>query len=149
MMRLWSVLLLAGVAVASAAEDKKDDAAKDELKKFEGTWELVSAERDVVKAPADSLKGMKAIAKGDMLTLTKDGNAFLELKITIDPTKKPKTIDATSTKGDDKGMMAVGIYELDGDTLTICLNRGKERPTEFTTKKDSGCTLYVYKREKK
>src|SRR5437773_10911288 len=44
MMRLLGVLLAAGAVLAIAADDKKDDAAKDELKKFEGTWQRVAGE---------------------------------------------------------------------------------------------------------
>jgi uncharacterized protein (TIGR03067 family) len=148
MMRLCGVLFAAMAVLPLAADEKKDDAAKEELKKLEGTWELVTAERDAVRMPADGPKGMKAVVKGNILTFAKGDEVFAESTIAIDPTKKPKTIDATSTKNDDKGKIVIGIYELEGDNLKLCLARGKERPTEFSTKKDSGCTLYVYKRAK-
>jgi hypothetical protein len=44
----------------------------------------------------------------------------------------------------------LGIYKLDGDTLTICLEaRGNERPTEFATKEGSVANLIVLKRVQK
>jgi uncharacterized protein (TIGR03067 family) len=158
MMRLWGVLLLAGLALIAGAallgggaraiaDDKKDDAAKEEMKKFEGNWQLVASERDGEKAPADVIKTAKAATKAGKVTLSVDGKTVLEADFTIDPTKKPKTIDATPTTGTDKGKKSLGIYEFDGDTLKICYSE-KERPTEFTAKKGSGNTLDVYKREK-
>ena len=149
MVRLLGVLLVAGAALAVAADDKKDD-AKDELKKFEGTWVLVSSERDGEKAPAEELKKVmpKAVVKGDKVTLSVGDKTVMEAEFTIDPTKKPKTIDSTATTGPDKGKKTLGIYEIDGDTFKICYNE-KERPKEFSAKKGSGNTLDTYTREKK
>jgi uncharacterized protein (TIGR03067 family) len=48
-----------------------------------------------------------------------------------------------------KGQVVVGIYELDGDTLRVCLpepGTGKERPTEFSGKQ--GRSLTIYERRK-
>ncbi len=42
-----------------------------------------------------------------------------------------------------------GICALTGETLKVCLGlRGKERPTEFESKPDSGRILFVFQREK-
>ena len=46
----------------------------------------------------------------------------------------------TDTKGEKKGKKTKGIYSLDGeDTLKMAMpvDEKAERPTEFTTKKDS------------
>jgi uncharacterized protein (TIGR03067 family) len=153
MMRLWGVLLLAGGALVvggalATADDKKDDAVKEEMKKFDGTWQLVSSERDGEKAPAEAIKTAKAVGKAGKVTMSVEGKTVMEADFTVDPTQKPKTIDATATSGPDKGKKSLGIYEFDGDMLKICYSE-KERPKEFSTKKGSGCTLDVYKREKK
>ena len=50
MKRIFGMLLLAGAALAVAADDKKDD-AKAELKKFEGNWTAVSFKKDGKKSP--------------------------------------------------------------------------------------------------
>jgi hypothetical protein len=42
-----------------------------------------------------------------------------------------------------------GIYEIDGDTLRICVaKKGKERPKTFESKEGSGHVLTVMKRVK-
>jgi uncharacterized protein (TIGR03067 family) len=149
MMRLCGVLLAAGAVLALAADEKKDD-AKDELKKFDGTWVLVSSEKDGEKAPEEALKKVmpKAVSKDGTVTFFSDGKEQGQATFTVDPTKKPKTMDATMTTGPDKGKKSLGIYEMEGDTLKICYNE-KERPKEFSAKKGSGNTLDTYKREKK
>jgi hypothetical protein len=44
----------------------------------------------------------------------------------------------------------LGIYEIDGTVYKYCLApAGKPRPTEFVSKKGSGHSLGVSKREKK
>jgi uncharacterized protein (TIGR03067 family) len=158
MMRLWGGLLLAGLALIAGAallgggaraiaDDKKDDAAKDEMKKLDGNWQLVASEHDGEKAPAEAIKTAKVATKAGKVTMSVDGKTVMEADFTIDPTKKPKTIDATATTGADKGKKTLGIYEFDGDTFKVCYSE-KERPTEFSAKKGSGNTLDVYKREK-
>jgi uncharacterized protein (TIGR03067 family) len=60
---------------------------------------------------------------------------------TVDASKNPKHFDMkTST-----GRVILGIYKLEGDTLTHCIGSGK-RPTEFTSD-DAG--LIVWKRAPK
>ena len=146
MKRLFGVMLLAGAALAVGADDKKDDAAKEELKKMEGTWLLVSGESNGEVMPAEMVKTIKAVLKGDKLSIHFGDKMVFEGTMTVDPTKKPKTMDTVMTADKTKG---VAIYELDGDSFKICVGNKGERPKEFTGKKDSGCSLYVYKREKK
>jgi uncharacterized protein (TIGR03067 family) len=66
----------------------------------------------------------------------------------MDPGKTPKAIDLTVTEGPQKGQTFHGIYKLEGDTYSVCPNvePGKDRPTEFATRPDSGLMLVVWKR---
>ena len=62
----------------------------------------------------------KRVAKDGETTITFRGQVNFKAKFTIDPTKKPKTIDYKMTEGPTKGKTHLGIYELDGDTVKFC-----------------------------
>lgn len=67
----------------------------------------------------------------------------------MDGAKNPKTIDMIFTEGPEKGKTSLGIYELDGDNLKICLGLvGRDRPKEYLTKQNSGHALETLEREK-
>jgi uncharacterized protein (TIGR03067 family) len=61
------------------------------------------------------------------------------LSISVDPTKSPKLISLIplNDKMEDDGYQPIrlGIYELKGDTLTIC--SGADRPDSFEVVPDS------------
>jgi uncharacterized protein (TIGR03067 family) len=146
MKRLCGVLLvLASAALASGADDKKDNAANEELRKFEGTWALVSLEIDGKPAerPFD-----KVVIKDDKATFSLGDKVIVEVTFSVDPTKNPKTMDATTTSGPDKGKKTFCIYELDGDNLKVCMPEGEQRPKELSAKEGSKCSLFVWKRMK-
>jgi uncharacterized protein (TIGR03067 family) len=68
----------------------------------------------------------------------------------LDTSRKPRTIDTEQIVGEHRGKILQGIYELNGDTLRVCLAPpGKERPTEFSARAGSGNSLAVYRRERK
>lgn len=149
-MLLAIALLFAGSGVSG---DAQEGAFKKELKAMAGTWRPIYGETDGNKAPEERLKessitrdeaGKVVARRGDMIVL--EG-----MVKTIGATKKPKTVDTEVTAGEHKGKTIQGIYEIDGDTLRVCVALpGKgERPTEFSAKAGSGCNLTVYKRDKK
>ena len=143
------VLSLLAVCCLVAAEPAPD-AIKKEMALFDGEWSMVSGERDGLALPDEVVKGAKRVAKDGETTVTIGGSTFLKAKYTVDPTKKPKTIDYTLTDGANKGKTQLGIYEIDGDSLKFCFaGPGAERPTDFTAKADSGRTLSVWKQEAK
>ena len=53
------------------------------------------------------------------------------------------------TEGPEKGNTSLGIYQLEGDDLKLCLTiTAKDRPAEFAAKPKSGLGIEVLKREK-
>jgi uncharacterized protein (TIGR03067 family) len=82
-------------------------------------------------------------------TLRSDDKEMNKGTSTIDPRKKPKTIDFTITEGEGKGNEHLGIYELGEKTRKLCFaSPGKERPTEFSSAPGSGQILVTFEREK-
>lgn len=135
------------VSLAWAAEG--DPAVKKDMAQLQGEWSMVSGSADGQPMPESMLKEMKRICHGDETTTTMAGQLFLKAKITIDPSKKPKTIDYRMIGGFTKGKTQLGVYEVDGDTFKSCFGApGSKRPTDFTSQPGDGRTLSVWKRQK-
>jgi len=134
----------------AAAADEKHAAIKKDRKKYEGTWRVISLEANGNKSPEGDAKKITVVNKADgTWILQVDGEKITEGTSEIDPTQKPKTIDFMATEGDQKGKIALGIYELSDDTRKLCYAPpGKDRPSEFAAPADSGHTLVLFKREK-
>ncbi len=134
------------ISSACAAEDQT--VAKD-MTRLEGEWTMVSGSADGQPMPAPMVAQMKRICKADETITTMGGETFMKAKFSIDPSKKPKTIDYLMTEGFTKGSRQLGIYEVEGDTFKSCFSKpGAERPSDFTSKAGDGRTLSVWKREK-
>jgi uncharacterized protein (TIGR03067 family) len=94
--------------------------------------------------PKERLKQVKLIFQGDKYALTsaterEDGTFILDI------VRDPRTITTVIKKGTAKDI-ALGIYHLEADKLTVCFAPcGKERPTGFTSKPEG--TLFVLKRQ--
>jgi uncharacterized protein (TIGR03067 family) len=143
---LGSLVAVAGLLIA--APGTKDE--KDDLKKFEGSWVFSSWDHAGHALPAEARETAKLTIKGDKYSfefndLTEEGT------IKLDPGKKPATIDLAITDGEDKGKSQVGIYKIDGNTITVCLAApgSKDRPTEFKSTEENGHILATLKRAKK
>jgi erythromycin esterase len=83
-------------------------------------------------------------------TVKSAANVLSEGSYRIDPAARPRAIDVTITQGAYRGQILQGIYDLDADTLRVCLAmKGGPRPTEMVSKPGSGYTLTVHRLIKK
>lgn len=148
---LWSLLPRSSrsqrlVNAPSATRPAMTPAGKEELEKFQGTWEFVSLEVDGDPKPDADFKKYTAEFRGDQWIVSEGTNIAAQSTIVLDPNANPKTIDAFPPPG--KGQPIHGIYLLERDKLTIC-DRGEDngdRPTGFGPEPNSGLVLIVYKR---
>jgi uncharacterized protein (TIGR03067 family) len=141
-------LLLGGGLSADDKKGDKEEAVKEEWKRLTGTWEIVRAVRDGEGVPFAKGEGIATIKDGK-LTITVGGKVMSEATLRIDPTTRPKSLDATTSSGPMKGEVSRAIYEVKGDTLRICWALSeKPRPKTFESKKDSWHVLTIYKRVK-
>jgi uncharacterized protein (TIGR03067 family) len=129
-LRAVFILLLAFLI---AADDVKK-AAKKEQEKLQGSWKVVSSEKD--GKPHECTKDAEVVFDGDKLNIQLIGEKPGKGAFKLDPSKDPKWIDCT--------ILGRGIYNVDGDTLRICW--GEERPSESVSKKN--VYLLVLKRTK-
>jgi uncharacterized protein (TIGR03067 family) len=141
---LWPAIATAALAASNGITAQE----KDDAKAIQGTWEAVAGELGGVKQPEDSLPIHQITLKGGKYdrkkSPTPDKGSYK-----VDPGKKPRAIDLTTTEGPGKGVTVFAIYELKGDELRVCYDlQGETRPTEFKTKKGTSLHLVTYKRAK-
>jgi len=131
--RLFALALVALLfCLAASSQARQDNKDKDALA---GSWTVTKAEEN--GKAVDELAKAKVTLKGDTkdslkmtvkLAMEKDA---VDLTVTIDPGKTPKSIDVRQADNKDP---AQGIYELgkDGKTLKLCVqDPGGKRPGEF------------------
>lgn len=149
MARSRLLILAAGLLVAIVAV--KAHAGGSDLKKLVGSWVLLHGGKHdgtvVTEEEAKKLNHTMVIV-GNVHTVKAFGKTFKGTH-TLDETKTPKTVDFVHTEGPLKGKTFLGIYELKGDDLRICLARpGEPRPTDLSHKKGSGHEFHHWKRAK-
>jgi uncharacterized protein (TIGR03067 family) len=143
-------ILLTAIATIASAGDDKDKAIKRDRKQIEGTWRVVAFEVDGNKGTEEDAKKLTVVNGSDgTWSLRSEDKEMSKGTSTIDPTKKPKTIDFTITEGEGKGNQHLGIYELGEKTRKLCFaSPGKERPTEFSSAPGREHILVTFEREK-
>jgi len=134
------------VAIPSATRPVMTPSGREELEKFQGSWEFVSLAVDGEPKPESDFKKYTVMFKGDQWIVSEGTNIAAQTTIVLDPAANPKAIDAFPPPG--KGLPIHGIYSLEGDNLTIC-DRGEdngERPAGFDEEPNAGLVLIVFKR---
>jgi len=144
---LCLILALRCGGIASAADES---AAKCELGLFEGVWSFVQVK-------VDGNDHSQAGHEADRMIIQKDGRYAVVQRpqithgtIKVDPAPSPKHYDITIGDGRLKGLSVPAIYELSGDTLTICMPLGgNERPEALESKPGDHHLFEVFKREQR
>jgi uncharacterized protein (TIGR03067 family) len=140
---LTSAVLLSGGGDISEAI-KKDKAA------LQGTWNVTASASKGEKVPEADLKDLFLIFRGKAILIREGGKTEEKFSFLLDPLKKTKEIDLTLKVGPQKGRIDRGIYQIDGDTLRICIQSNKDslRPREFRSPAGSDLWLVTLQRTK-
>jgi uncharacterized protein (TIGR03067 family) len=126
-----------------------DAAVKKDLDALQGQWTMKSGTADGFELPEVMLPAFRRILKGDELAVMNGDELIMKAKVTLDPTKNPKTIDYEVIDGPSKGAKQLGIYELNGESYKSCFAApDEERPTEFSSKQGDHRTFSIWQRAK-
>ena len=143
MKHIFYICLTAAVSLTAFAAEAPDDA-----KAVQGNWKPVKAElagQPMADAVLKSISLKLDNGKYEVLV----GEAPDKGTYTLDSRSKPRSMVITGTDGPNQGKIFPAIYELKGDTLTICYDlSGKARPTEFKSKPGTRLFLATYKKAK-
>jgi RNA polymerase sigma factor (sigma-70 family) len=121
-----------------------DETPKGDLARLQGRWKLVKLEPAKFQEKQDILWDIKDHTVRVLLK----GEEKLSCDFTLDEKADPKRIDISIPQDSGTIKTALGIYKLEGDTLTICQSRPeRDAPKEFKAAADGPFpSLAVYQR---
>ena len=153
-MRINGFLLLTAGLLLAADANRQDASSQSDLDRLQGTWSTVSIVSDGKtvmheKDPPRPGPATKVAYEGRKWIVKVGDKSVASGVIKVDSTKTPKELDVMDESGVINAKSKLAIFELEGDTYKYCIAlAGKARPTEFASKKGSGHTLIVSKRDK-
>jgi len=110
---------------------------------LQGTWKIVNLEIDGQPMPPGDAQ---VVVSGSSFTTTGMGAKY-QGTMRVDTSVVPHTLDMVFSAGPEEGNTNRGIFKVDGDTWTLCLNMpGGKRPAAFATKPGSGLALETLQR---
>ena len=111
------------------------------LRALEGEWQFESLEVDGTNMPPGAFAASRLLIDGDRFRM-ESTEATYDGIFTVDVDAKPAHIDIEFVEGPEAGEHSYGIFELKGESLTLCLGLvGSARPADFKTSKGSGHAL--------
>jgi uncharacterized protein (TIGR03067 family) len=133
------LVCLLGCRVMSTAD------SADDTKQLQGTWKLVAATYDGAPRMAD----MEWIVDGDRYTIRLNGELHEDPNIfKLDASLKQIDVTHHETPPGTYGGKVKGIYQLSGESLTVCYDlTGQRYPSSFNAKPGSRQVLYEFRRE--
>jgi len=140
------IVVMLAVANLRGVPDRpsKKKPLRDE-ERVQGTWISHVQERDGKKFKAS----VRLVIQGSRWVLTID-NDISKGTFKLNLAAKLKSFDASVTEGFGMGIKAVGIYRLEGDRWTICWTvPERNRPTEFKTRPDDNCYLFIFQKTRR
>jgi uncharacterized protein (TIGR03067 family) len=88
--------------------------------------------------------GVHFVFAGNQVSMVGRGNQAPPMRFVLDSSQEPKAVDFTT----QDGAILRGIYQVDGESLQLCVDFGEggNRPASF--RPEAGNTLFVMRREK-
>lgn len=116
--------------------------SKAELASLQGDWTLVlaSANGQTITPPP----GTRHVV-GDTVSVTINGQLFMQAIFRLDPGTTPKSIDYDVIGGPMDGAKVSGVYKLEGNRFTICMGGpGGSRADDFVARdgKAGSCSVW-------
>jgi uncharacterized protein (TIGR03067 family) len=149
MNRILCVLLVLATPVFIVAGTGED--VRKEFKALQGTWKTVALEAAGKPFPKENIPDFTFIIGADGKSIGRSPQGEYRSTISVDPTKKPKTMDNVHESGTQKGKKQFGVYKLEGDKLTVCMTapgaKEIDRPKDFNSKDSTG-VVFVFERVK-
>lgn len=126
-----------------------EQAIHKDVERMRGTWRMAAMNQEGDSVPlGGNLAKLQLVVDGDRRTVRAGQILYSHAYYRIDPAASPPAIDVFVTQGGSSGQTMLGIYEVSGDRLRVCLaSHGRERPRDFSPKAGSGHVLQELRRE--
>ena len=155
-MRLFAVLVVLALSSFIAAQEPKgkEDLVKTELKRLEGTWDVIEL-KFLTKASTGIMRLTERFQleiAGTVFMVLRDGKEAGRVQFTIDPAQEPKTLEFIDDKKTHKFIYAVEGNQLKLATLKPESSGPIGRPVSFdpqTLADRTSMVVIVLKRAKK
>ncbi len=134
------------MTLLSAPAPVKQDLDRDEFAKVQGTWQIVTAEVSSRPWTKEQLEKAVLTLNGAKFNLA-DADRSVRGSLALNVKQSPKHFNGIAELSQNETIVAYGIYKLDKDTLTLCYNLKKSRPTEFRSLPESGTVLITARRQ--
>ena len=131
---------------STPAKKKVAPKKRTDLDALQGTWHITSLEVNGSAAPDMAFAGATITIRGNKFMSEGVGDPYSGI-VEIDESKTPRAFDLLFDSGPQAGVRNLGIYLLDGDDWTFCIDMGGvKRPKQFATRPDSGIALETLRR---
>jgi uncharacterized protein (TIGR03067 family) len=143
---LLTATLLALSARGAPAPLPRPDPSKADLKRMQGTWDLVSERngRRVCLPPV----GWQVVVAGKRVRFREHGKVSSEWECTLDARKRPKRLDLRKASPSGKVLLRA-VYSLEGNTFTFCFDNTGGGPPADMRRIGPTHILYVLERVKR
>jgi uncharacterized protein (TIGR03067 family) len=119
---------------------------EEELKQLKGGWQAISEKLDGKDAPVPE-EGLELSFEEGKYIWRVGKEVKDEGDFRANPTTKPKAVELTPSVGIDKGKTRLGIYDMRGEELWICVApAGKSRPVDFSCRPGDRHHFAIFKR---
>jgi uncharacterized protein (TIGR03067 family) len=139
-----------GAKPAAESPPADDAAAAQERAKLQGSWRVVSIEAAGQKVPDERVRGLGLVYvfTGDKLAIRRPDRPANEGTYRLDPAHTPKRLEFAAADGLRRHM----VYELAGDTLTLCVmvdeRAANQYPKALASQASPKTDLLTLEREK-
>jgi uncharacterized protein (TIGR03067 family) len=132
-------------AVKPAAPILPETGAPSEL---EGEWTMVSGVFSGSALDQDMVKWCKRITRGRVTSVVAGPQTMLKATFVLQSGGKHAAIEYRNLEGASAGKAQAGIYELDGDTLKVCMSAPGKRaaPSDFSSRSGDGRSYTIWRR---
>ena len=121
---------------------------RNDLDRMQGAWSVLELEMEGQTISGGMLGNARVEISGSRFSSVGMGSVY-EGTLALDNSVNPHHITMQFDAGPEKGNTNLGIYQLDGETLKICLStRGDVRPAVFSAAAGSGCVFETLSRNK-